>query len=73
MENKLSDFCTCNDRACPLHPANHDKGCSLCIAKNIKKKEIPSCLFNAANGYPSKDGYSFEAFAKLILNDKTEN
>ena len=73
MENKLSDFCTCNDRACPLHPANHDKGCSLCMAKNIKKKEIPSCLFNAANGYPSKDGYSFEAFAKLILGGKTEN
>ena len=73
MEKNLSEFCTCKDTACPLHPANHDKGCSLCIAKNIKKKEIPSCLFNAANGYPSKEGYSFEAFAKLILSTSTEN
>lgn len=73
MEKNLSEFCTCKDRACPLHPSNHDKGCSLCIAKNIRKKEIPSCLFNAADGYPSKDGYSFEAFARHILNLKADN
>ena len=66
MDNNISKFCTCKDTACPLHPSNHDKGCSLCMAKNIKNKEIPSCLFAAADGYPSKDGYSFEAFAKLI-------
>ena len=71
--NNLSEFCTCNDRACPLHPANHEKGCSLCIAKNIKKKEIPSCMFNAAGGYPSKEGYSFEAFARLVLGGKDGN
>ena len=70
MEKILSEFCTCKDYACPLHPTNHDKGCSLCIAKNIKKKEIPSCFFKVADGYPSKDGYTFEAFAKLVLDKK---
>lgn len=73
MEKNLSDFCTCKDHACPLHPVNHEKGCSLCIAKNIKKKEIPSCLFDVAGGYPSKEGYSFEAFARLVLGVKKED
>ena len=71
MKN-ISEFCPCRDRACPLHPANHDKGCSLCMEKNIKNREVPSCLFNAANGYPSKNGYSFEAFASLVLGDKKD-
>lgn len=42
----LSEFCTCKDTDCPLHPSNHDKGCSLCIAKNLKLGEIPNCFFN---------------------------
>ncbi|MCM1237179.1 MAG: DUF6485 family protein [Ruminococcus flavefaciens] len=67
MENNLSNFCTCKDKKCPLHPTNHDKGCSLCIAKNIKNKEIPSCFFNVIGSYPSKDGYSFEAFANAVI------
>ena len=45
MEN-LSKFCTCRDLKCPFHPTNHNKGCSLCIAKNLKEGEIPSCFFN---------------------------
>lgn len=73
MEDNISKFCPCNDRACPLHPLNHNEGCSLCIAKNIRKREIPSCFFNAQNGYPSKNGYSFEAFAELVLSNKKEN
>ncbi|MDE5549558.1 MAG: hypothetical protein K2J13_04840 [Clostridia bacterium] len=72
MENNLSKFCVCKDHDCPFHPTNHDKGCTPCIAKNIKNKEIPSCFFNAADGYPSKDGYTFEAFAKLVLADKND-
>ncbi|MCM1297186.1 MAG: DUF6485 family protein [Muribaculaceae bacterium] len=67
MENNSGNFCTCRDRKCPLHPANHDKGCSPCMAKNIRKREVPSCLFDAAGNYPSKDGYSFEAFARGVL------
>ena len=73
MEKNLSEFCTCKDYSCPLHPTNHEKGCSLCISKNLKKKEIPSCFFKAADAYPSKDGYTFEAFAKQILSQKSEN
>ena len=72
MSVNLSEFCVCKDTACPLHPSNHDKGCSLCIAKNLKKKEIPSCFFQAADGYPSDNGYSFESFAKLVLSQKNK-
>ena len=47
-KGKLS-FCTCEDTNCPLHPSNHDKGCNLCIAKNLKKGEIPTCFFKKIN------------------------
>ena len=73
MMTNPSEFCTCKDHACPLHPVNHNEGCSLCMAKNIKKKEIPSCLFKEANGYPSKNGYSFEAFAELVISNKKDH
>ncbi|MFR0902257.1 MAG: DUF6485 family protein [Anaerovoracaceae bacterium] len=29
--NNISEFCTCTNFKCPLHPANHDKGCAPCI------------------------------------------
>ena len=64
--SNLSPFCTCKDTKCPLHPTNHDKGCSLCIAKNIKQREIPSCLFNVADPDKKRQGYSFEDFANLF-------
>ena len=62
----LSQFCTCKDTKCPLHPTNHDKGCSLCIAKNLKSQEIPSCFFNVADPQMKRQGYSFEDFANLF-------
>lgn len=40
------EFCTCTDKDCPFNPVNHDKGCTPCIAKNLKAGEIPSCFFN---------------------------
>ena len=43
----MNGFCTCADYSCPLNPANHDKGCDLCIQKCLKLGEIPSCFFNA--------------------------
>ena len=47
MENKSSaPFCTCDKFKCPLHPVNHDKGCTLCIAKNLRAREIPNCYFD---------------------------
>ena len=42
-------FCTCDDMTCPLHPSNHNKGCDLCIAKNLKKGEMPTCFFKVIN------------------------
>ena len=40
------EYCTCTDYKCPCHPVNHDQGCNLCILKNLKQKEIPSCFFH---------------------------
>ncbi len=40
------DFCTCTDTRCPCHPINRDQGCSRCIQKNLREKEIPSCFFH---------------------------
>lgn len=65
----LSEFCTCRDTACPLHPSRHGKGCAPCINKNLKAKEIPSCFFRLLDSGYSKGEYSFEAFARLVLGD----
>ena len=46
MMKEPREFCTCGDLKCPFHPTNHDRGCSLCILKNLKAKEIPSCFFH---------------------------
>ena len=58
----MSQFCTCKDRACPLHPTNHDKGCTPCIAKNRKQGEIPD---------ESREGYTFRDFAELVLESES--
>lgn len=63
--------CTCKDTNCPYHPVNHDQGCSLCIAKNIKEREIPSCLFNLIDD-GSEHEYHFEDFAKMVLKGVSE-
>lgn len=65
-----ADFCTCKDYKCPLHPSNHDKGCSLCIAKNLKLKEIPNCFFNLVDKEHKAENYSFEDFAQILLQSK---
>lgn len=63
----LSPFCTCQDLECPLHPANHDRGCSPCIQKNLRMREAPSCMFNLVDGGEGGHGYTIEAFARLVL------
>ena len=40
------ELSTCQNTACRCHPANHDQGCDLCIQKELRKGEIPSCFFN---------------------------
>ena len=71
--NNLSTFCTCSFVDCPLHPTNHDKGCSLCISKNLKKGEIPNCFFNMVDGFDNRNGYKFKDFAEAVLNKQQEN
>lgn len=66
--SRLSSFCTCKDLECPFHPTNHDKGCAPCIAKNLKFGEIPSCFFSKIDGAENRKGYSFEDFAKAVLD-----
>lgn len=65
---KLSVFCTCTFTDCPLHPINHDKGCALCISKNLKKMEIPNCFFNVVDGSDKRSGYKFKDFAEAVLS-----
>lgn len=38
-------FCTCPVKTCGNHPVRHEKGCDLCIEKNLKNNEIPACFF----------------------------
>ena len=59
-------FCTCTDLSCPCHPSNHDRGCTPCIAKNLKQREIPSCFFKAVNHPKPTENWHFEDFAALI-------
>ena len=61
-------FCTCRDKKCPLNPANHDKGCTPCIAKCLQDGELPSCFFNAVTPYRGPDAdYSYRGFARVVL------
>nr|WP_312578070.1 DUF6485 family protein [Sedimentibacter sp.] len=66
---KLGEFCTCRDLKCPLHPTKHDKGCTPCISKNLRAKEIPSCFFNLVDNAENRDGYAFKDFAELVLKN----
>ncbi len=67
MSYNLSKFCTCTDLKCPLHPTNHDRGCSPCIASNLKDREIPSCFFNLADPDGTREEYHFEDFAEAVI------
>ena len=69
MKN-ATDFCTCKDRNCPLNPVNHDRGCTPCILKNLKNREIPSCFFNSIDCEKTSDGFGYEDFASLVSEAK---
>lgn len=69
----MSMFCTCKDTACPLHPSNHDRGCTPCIRKNLQQHEIPSCFFNLIDPSVVADGKTkFSDFAHLVLQRETD-
>ena len=68
----MDHFCHCRNTACRCHPANHDQGCSLCIEKELRKHEIPSCFFDLVIG-PGEtvEDCSMKAFARRVLERET--
>ncbi len=67
------EFCTCTDTKCPNHPVNHEQGCSLCILKNLSRKEIPACFFKSIDHEkPTKDWY-YEKLVSVEDDWLTEN
>ena len=66
-------FCTCQDRACPLHPANHEQGCTMCIRKCLRRKEIPSCFFRDIDHPKPTQDWHYEDFAALVMAAKEDN
>lgn len=63
----ISEFCTCKNLKCPLHPTGHDQGCAPCIEKNLKVKGMPNCFFNTLENGEDRTADKFEDFAKLVL------
>lgn len=66
-------FCACTNLECPLHPTKHDKGCALCISKNLRLKEMPNCFFNQIEGAEHRTGDIFRDFAQILLGNEQEN
>ncbi len=64
------EFCTCRDTQCPLHPINHKNGCDLCIQKNLKLGEIPSCFFNKVGDSSKLSSFYYKDFANLVLSNE---
>lgn len=66
--SESSKFCTCTHLRCPLHPDRHDKGCTPCIQKNLRSKEIPECFFHLVDHGGNRSGDSFLDFAQLVMD-----
>ena len=65
-------FCTCTDLACPLHPENHEKGCDLCIEKNLRQREMPTCFFlSVSKDIDEVTEFTVEGFVDFYLKHKT--
>lgn len=62
-----SPLCTCGNLSCPLHPTRHDQGCTPCINKNLRLREIPNCFFNQVPHAQARSGDSYGDFARLVL------
>ena len=66
MKN-LSPFCTCDHSECPIHPTKHEKGCAPCIAKNLKRGEIPNCMFHKIQNADTRAGDTYLDFERPFL------
>lgn len=66
-------FCTCKASNCKYHPLNHSEGCDLCIKKNLKFGEIPSCFWlqisDNISDYPT---YTYADFADFFQKHRAE-
>ena len=65
-------FCTCPVLDCSSHPYNHDEGCDLCIKKNLKLGEIPTCFWENVSNVIGVTDYSAENFAKFVMKYRKE-
>jgi hypothetical protein len=66
-------FCICKKIQCPNHPNNHDKGCDLCIQKNLEYGEIPACFWFNISNVSGKTDYSVDNFVKYYLENKNNS
>lgn len=63
-------FCTCPDTDCPNHPENQAQGCTRCIAKNLARREIPTCFFRLLESPDrGRTSYTFDDFAALVRQE----
>lgn len=66
--------CTCTDTACPNHPTNHGDGCTRCIQKCLRLREIPSCFFRLLkDDIRSQKDFSIEGFASFVQQNSAKN
>lgn len=65
----MNEFCTCKNLNCPLHPTKHNKGCTQCIQKNLKLKEIPNCFFALVDHSENRNGDTFMDFAETVCKE----
>ena len=59
----------------PKHrlPSNHSQGCDLCIQKELRKGEIPSCFFNLViRPGETVEDCTMAAFARRVLEREAE-
>lgn len=70
-DSSAARMCSCPDTSCPMHPSNHDMGCTLCVAKNLKLGEIPTCFFSNIPAEKPTSGWKVSDFARLV--EKAEN
>jgi len=67
-------FCTCADLNCKLNPHNNAKGCDLCVKKNLKAGEIPSCFFKLVHeDISGLKEFKIENFVDFYLQNKRQS
>lgn len=69
----VSEFCTCENRACACHPTRHSDGCDRCIQLNLQCRAIPRCFFHKLGCKTGEiEDWSFEEFAVNVVTKKLE-